>query len=255
MYHNMNEIVLVISIVLFLLIILSLLLYFVVKRTNRIAKNKFMDNMIELNVLVEDKEKTLDDLNNEIESKKKQIKELNDELSLGNVSKSKEGKKDVVLPKYTDFEDGNILENYKYIKKHFNIDMVSVVKEFLNNQLTDSNDYREYMEIKNIMTYDVVYKLYGYSSDEQLLILDELLNDKQKDLFKKELSDNPFSLKKFLERLDKLIEQTNPEIKILVGDNNVNFDYLDSNIKTLYDESISEGLKIIYKGIIYDYSI
>ena len=58
-----------------------------------------------------------------------------------------------------------------------------------------------------------------------------------------------------MEKLDNLIEESDPQITILVGNKKDNYNYMNKNIKTIYDENITEGFKIVYKNIVYDYSI
>ena len=64
-----------------------------------------------------------------------------------------------------------------------------------------------------------------------------------------------FNIVKFINRLDDLIKKSDPRIYIYVSNKNINFNNLHKNIETIYDEKITEGFKVEYKGKIYDYSI
>jgi hypothetical protein len=94
-----------------------------------------------------------------------------------------------------------------------------------------------------------------YQSHEQKLIINELLSDIEKEVLSNLIHKKKFNVVKFLDELDSLILKSDPQIKIYIGNENENFNYLNKNITTIYDENITEGFKIVYKGIIYDYSI
>ena len=55
--------------------------------------------------------------------------------------------------------------------------------------------------------------------------------------------------------LDILIENSNPEIRIVTGLKGVDYNHLNKYINTVYDSNITEGFKIVYRGRVYDYSI
>ena len=44
-------------------------------------------------------------------------------------------------------------------------------------------------------------------------------------------------------------------IYVLVGNKNVSFNDVSDRVKTMYKEEVYRGIKIIYKGNIYDYSL
>jgi hypothetical protein len=52
-----------------------------------------------------------------------------------------------------------------------------------------------------------------------------------------------------------MINENNPNIYILVGTEEENYDKIDDRIRTIYDSSIYKGFKIIYKNKLYDYSL
>ena len=63
------------------------------------------------------------------------------------------------------------------------------------------------------------------------------------------------SLNDFLSYLDELITDSNPNITVLVGNKNMNFDYLSKYVKTIVADDIYKGIKIIYKNKVYDFSL
>ena len=254
----MNEIILAIIVVLILLLILASLFLFTVKRVNILVKKIFVDKLQEYDFLIEDKEKKVEELNKNIETKKNDKNELENLISKLKAEREdlKIEESEVVMPKGADYEDGNLLESYKKIKEGFNFNYEDKVKEFLKSEVTDSdNKYDIYVNVRKYFSHKSVYKISTYSSNEQKIIVNGLLSDEEKNILKDLLSKSKFNIVKFINRLDDLIKKSDPKIYIYVSSKNMNFDKLHNNIETIYDEKMTEGFKVEYKGKIYDYSI
>lgn len=254
----MNDIILAIGIVLFFLSLLVMILTFTIKRVNVLMKKTFIDKLQQYDHLINDKEKKIDFLDKSIDKKTKSFVKLEHEVELlqkdlENVEEVK--KEHVILPTDADFEDGNILSGYKKIKEGFKFDVEAVIKDFLNSLSLEDNNYELYCTVKNYFTHNSIYTIMTHQSEEQRLIINELLSEKEKEVLNKLITKKKFNIVKFLDELEDLILKSNPEIKIYTGNENKDFNYLNKNITTIYDENITEGFKIVYKGIIYDYSI
>lgn len=251
----MQELLIIIAIVVFLVLILTFLLSVIVKKTNVLIKNVFVEKMSEFDYLIGDKERKIVELNDDINNKKNILTELEEKSREYEKVESKKND-DIVIPKFTDFEDGNLFYNYKVIKEKFNYDAENVLRDFFQkNRLEDNQKYQIYKKVREYFSSDVIYKLSLYSGEEQYDIITELLNDEEKKILGKNLSKNKFDLRKLIDVINEEIIKNNPEIKIYVGNKNCNYDKLNSNVKTIYDEKITEGFKIVYKGVVYDYSI
>ena len=254
----MNEIILAIGIVLFLLSLLVMILTFTVKRVNVLMKKTFVDKLQEYDYLINDKEKKIDYLDKSIDRKTKSYAKLEQEVELleKNLQKVEEVKREhIILPTDADFEDGNILSGYKKIKEGFNFDVESKIKEFLSSISFDDSHYELYCTVKNYFNHNSIYTIMTYQPSEQQLIINELLSENEKEILGSLLKKRKFNIVKFLEEIDSLILKSNPEIKVYIGNENENFNYLNENITTIYDKNITEGFKIVYRGVIYDYSI
>ena len=55
--------------------------------------------------------------------------------------------------------------------------------------------------------------------------------------------------------LDEQIDRTSPIIYVKVGSKYENYDRINPNIRTIYDDKVYTGMIIIYKSKIYDYSL
>ena len=252
----MNDVIIVIIVILALLLILCFLLAYIVKRINLLSKNIFFDKMEQFDFLIGDKEEKVDELNNVISKKENDI--LNLELKISEymgLSDTKKTDNEVVLPIYVDFEDEDVITNYKSIKEKFDFDTKDIIEKFLKEKVSDNINYNVYVKVRSYFTYDVLYRLYTYQKSEQLLIISNLLSQDEKKVLNEYLNKDNFDIKNFISSLDELIIKNSPEIKIFVGSENENYNFLDSHINTIYDANIIEGFKILYKGIVYDYSI
>lgn len=221
-------------------------------------KKTFVDKLQEYDFLIDDKEKKIEMLDKSIDRKTKSYAKLEQEVeelekNLQNVEEIK--KEHVVLQTDADFEDGNILSGYKKIKDGFKFDVETKIKEFLNTISDEKETYKLYCNVKNYFSHSSIYTIMTYQVEEQKLIINELLSDKEKEVLGKLINKKKFNIVKFLSELDSLILKSNPEIMVYTGNKNDSFNYLDDNIITVYDENITEGFKIIYKGVVYDYSI
>lgn len=251
----MSELVIIIVVIAFLSLVLTFLLTFIVKKTNGLVKSIYVDRMSEFDFLLVDKEKRVNELNDDIKKKTELISQLEEKTKEYNNSDSVK-KDDVVMPKFVGFEDTSTFNNYRIIKEKFSYDPTDVIKDFiLKNSNNDINDYQLLKEVRSYFTFDVIYKIGLYQSHEQYEIVTSLLNSTELNKLKGYLNKDKFDLKKFIEELDELLIKTNPEIKVLVGNKEKDYSNLGKNVTTCYDNKITEGFKIIYKGVIYDYSI
>jgi len=241
----------------FLLLILTLLLLYIVKKVNLVSKDVFMNKLENFNSLIDDKDKKLEELNEIINKKEKIMSDLNESINVleKKQSRKKEITTEVILPKGADYEDENILKNYKKIRENFNFNKKNIIISFINNgNNCDINIYYTLKKIRSYFSYDVIYKIMSYDKTIQRKIVDELLLDNEK-VYVKDLLSKNFNINRFISKLDERLTKANPEILIYSGDKSENFDYLSKLVRTIYDESITEGFKIEYKGVIYDYSI
>ncbi len=254
----MSEILIAIGVVLVLLSLLVIIFTFTVKRVNSLMKKTFVDKLQEYDYLIDDKEKKIELLEKNLDRKTKSYAKLEREVeelekSLKNVEEVK--REHIVLQTDADFEDGNILSGYKKIKEGFKFDIETKIKDFLDKVDSDSKNYKLYCNVKNYFSHSSIYTIMTYQVEEQKLIINELLSPDEKEVLANLINKKKFNIVKFLSELDALILKSNPEIKVFVGSKNESYNHLNENIVTIYDDSITEGFKIVYKGIVYDYSI
>ena len=69
------------------------------------------------------------------------------------------------------------------------------------------------------------------------------------------LAKQNFEVEDFLNYIEYETSKCDPTVYIMVGEEKINFDYIDKRIKTVYSPKIYKGIQIIYKNKMYDYSL
>ena len=239
------SLLLLIIVFLFIGLLIAVMFFFLKKtvlKVNQQLKDYFVDKL-----------QVYDDLINE---KEKKLKGLNEELEI----KSKDGEKqDIYLYdiKNIEYQDEDIFKKMKDVEKRFNVNNVDLLEEFITKKFTDNtvSYYNQLIEIKESFNHDMIYKILSESPSEQESIIRGLLKCESKILDDFKTKEKKFNTLKFISYFDKLIDEVDPYIYVYVGDSSENFDYVHPFIKTKIDENIYKGLFIVYRGILYDYSL
>lgn len=254
----------------------------IIKRVNHKAKIYFVEKLQEYNYLIDEKEEELTKLRAIILEKEKlqrlkQSQEMQEEtytevvFSSEMEQKLKEMKKfknkmdekqqavyDVSTP---ELREETFFNNYKELKKNFKTDNEKTIKEFLEKHKStkkDAETYKILVNFKKQFTKETIYELLTLSKEDQYKIISEIIKPQEEKIieFRKNFSkSNEFDVNQLLKTIEEMIDKTDPNIYVYVGDVTLNYDNLGENIKTKYYKNMSEGVIIHYKGKIYDYSI
>ena len=155
------------------------------------------------------------------------------------------------------YEVDEIFKIAKTIDSKFSVDSEKIIKEFIKNKVTNINQdyYNNLLKIKEKIDEIGVYNIL-ISDDGYVKKLINSFNAIDKKIVHKYLviSDS-IDINDFINYIDSEIYKNDPTIYVLVGEEHINYDSIDSRIKTLYKDNIYKGLKIIYKNKMYDYSL
>ena len=227
-----------------------------VKKINAMLKKVYVDKLQEYDSIISEKEKQSSELDDEIKEKEKHCRELESKITQYGLFKDKRGRNSTVIPTEADFEDLNILEGYKKIKKGFNFDKAEMIRQFAEEHAgDDARNYATLLRIKRNFSHKIVLKISSFSKAEQKIIVKNLIDEKDYHLVEKIIETSKFSVSGFLKKLENLIIKNNPKINVYVGNEEENYDNIADNVRTIYDSNIVDGFRIEYKGTIYDYSI
>lgn len=154
----------------------------------------------------------------------------------------------------TDYETINALKVANKVDEIFKIDEEQILKDFLS-KAKFNEDYKIYQELQDRFSPNLIYKLKMLNKESQIKTISKMLSDKEYEVFNAYLERRKFKLEKFLIDLDELIENNLPQVEVIVGSPNKNYDYLSPYIKTTYSDDVYRGIIIKYQDRIYDYSI
>jgi hypothetical protein len=94
------------------------------------------------------------------------------------------------------------------------------------------------------------------TSEEQASILSETLNGEQKALLDEYISQGIyFETYLFLNWLSQFVFENGSKVIVRTSREEDNFDNIDDRVRTEYDETLCEGVSILSKGRLYDFSL
>ena len=247
------EYVVAVIVSLTLISILFFLLRSTVKRIDINTKKYFIDKLQDYDYLIEEKKKILDDLNKKIEEQKDVLdKEQKEENKNNNINKN-EYYGEISIPKY---KDDNLFEKYKEIKEKFSFDKEELIRKFIKNlKNKDDVEFNTMFNIRKKFNSKKIYDILKLQPDEQQTYIYTMLDPEEIKIIKKYIKNDNIEINSFIIEMDTLLEKNDPVVYVYTGEKNKNYDYISPMIKTEYDEIINEGIKIKYKGNLYDFSL
>lgn len=235
-----------------LILVMFLILKNAVTKISDQTKAYFVDKLQAYDYLINEKEEKLNEINKQIKEKELGIEEDNKDSE----NKNYEFDYNIIdLFNATKYQDSSLFELNKLIEKEFNFDYVKIIKTFVNN-VKDYNKYNFCVELRNKIDSDMLYDISILNDEERKDYLkNKLTEDEYKiyEIFIETMDNN--SPEAFVEYLDQLVNLNNPNIIVLVGNENENYDYISDYVNTKVSKDIYKGIKIIYKDKIYDFSL
>ena len=255
----MFEIILEFSIIILLFNVLVVIFMFTAKRVNMLIKNKFVDGLKEYDYLLENRENELNNLNEIIEEKKLELKEVekkieeNDSISLSTEKKNENNNLNVLNDLL--IEEENIDTVYKQIKSSFSFDYTEIIKQFIKSNVDNNDISNELKNIRDKFSNKIIYKINCVDGELQKEIIKNILSDDEINLLDYDFDNSKFNILNFINFLEyKIIKESN-DIEIVVGYQDIDYSYIDERITMIYDNNITEGIKICYHNKVYDFSI
>ena len=240
-------------IIAFLVTIMFLILKKTVGIVNSQTKSYFVNKLQGYDDLIKDKEDKLLEIENQIKDKEKGIKE--EETDKSNNQRYAFDNNVIDLLNATKYQDNNIFELNKKIDENFVVNYEELIKDFLS-LCDDKNDYDFCYNLRGKFDSDTIYRLKSMLVDDYEAELKAMLDSKEYKVYEAfRLVESDSSIENFIDYLDQLVDLNNPKIRILVGNKSENYDHLSEYIETVYNDKIYRGIKIIYRGKVYDFSL
>lgn len=235
---------------------LVFLMFMVLKKTvgivNSQTKSYFVNKLQGYDDLIEDKENKLQLLDEEIKNKEKGIKEEKQER----INSVYAFDTNVIgLLNDAKYQNENIFELNKRIDENFVVNYEELIKDFLS-LCDDSKDYDFCLTLRKKFDSKTIYNLKILLKDEYEEAIKEMLSNKEYKVYEAfKVINTENTVDNFIDYLDQLIDLNSPKVKVLVGNKNENYDYLNENIETVVSDKIYRGIKIIYRAKVYDFSL
>ena len=160
--------------------------------------------------------------------------------------------------KFVNYRNIDFLKEYKAVKNKMQIYKEEVVVD-LAAKASKRDDYfaRLVNRIQTRFSFDTFYKIATMTEESQKEILEETLLEDEKLLLREycQLNDDVFDYLGFFNYLKKLSYQYDPKIYVKTGEVEDHFEEIDERIVTEYDAGICEGIRVVSKNVLYDYSI
>ena len=220
-----------------------------VKNLNERAKTYFVNKLQNYDEIIESKSRQLEVINEKIRN----LENINIEDNLKTTNSKFDSSYEIKDPTY---KDDQIFREYKKINEKFNINNEEVIISFIEKNIQNCSNalYHLLNSIDNKLNFECIYKLILMNSAEQVEALKRIFTDEEMKILYT-YSQSEFNILKFKGYIEELIRKEDPTIYIKVGNKEENYDYLNSLIKTSYDDSLCKGIMIIYKSKLYDYGL
>lgn len=156
------------------------------------------------------------------------------------------------------YMDPDFTRDYKQIRENFIFDKEALLRDFAKSLPNEPEDAKV-LAAKGIigrLNAETCFELSTLSSDEQVSVLTEIFDGLQKELLA-EYMRNYSKLEgfEFVSWLKEYIFRNGQSIIVRTGMKDDDFSSVDKRILMERDDSLIEGMYVIHKGKVYDYSI
>lgn len=221
-----------------------------VDRVNEQTKTYFVDKLQVYDELIDEKESKLKEINEKLENKKAELAKYSDTNSKKNYVFDKSI---IDIMAEADYKQSFFNELQKKIDNDFDFDYEKIILEFID-KIVDDKDYFTCLNIKTRFNSKLIYKVKSEINLEKAILSE--LKEEEKYIFTKFKKKNKVKkIEDFLNYVDELLSVTSPYIEVQVASSKQNYDHLSKYIKTVVNDSIYKGIKIIYKNKVYDFSL
>lgn len=155
------------------------------------------------------------------------------------------------------YQDAGFPLEYKEIRASFVFDRAAVLRSVLPQITRDrSADADVARRILGDISSEACYQLSTMTSEEQVGILSEALDKAQKALLDEYIATGVyFEAYLFLNWLSQFVFENGSEVIVRTARADDDFDSIDDRVRTKYDEALCEGVNILSKGRLYDFSL
>lgn len=237
-------------------VVINLIMFFALrtlsKKFSQNMKNQLFDSMSYYSDLLKEKEERLQELNAQIQDANPNQDSVVEEGMQRGLN---------LVEKHIEYQNEQFFDTYKLIKENFRRDYKRLIQEFIEKNVKGQEgeameEYNRYRIMREKMNQAVCYEL--------MTTVEEELEEKLKNLFTKweyqEIQkycqrEDGFDAGEFCDWLNEKLKQEAPRAVIKVSGELRALETKTADYEIQYDESLIEGVKILYKGRVFDYSL
>jgi hypothetical protein len=164
----------------------------------------------------------------------------------------------VYVDEKLDYQVSDLLKLVKKIEKGFIVDNEAVIQAFIKEKV-ETDNFKKYDKLKKVKDYIMSLGVYQIlTTNEENFIENverEIEKIDHKIYHRYIMTADEFEIEDFLNYVENEMGTCDPTIYVIVGGEDENYDKLDDRIKTIFDDRVYKGIKIIYKNKLYDYSL
>jgi len=259
-----------IAIFIAIFLIMGVMIYFITASLRIVTENAnkkvnayFISKLGEYDKDFKEKMNRLEELQESKEEVEQQIKILKMDYNALNVSRFYKPRpviRDTYIP-VAHYIDNEFFSDYKKAKRLLVMDKAQIIRTVFEKYPYEGNIERYNLanSIKDKLNYEAMYDLCTLPKLEQLQALNEGLTASEVDLLeeyiKSLLDPDKFDIIGFINWIKFVVNEESPILTAYLGEEDEDYSDVADNVVCLYDKNVCEGIRIVYQGRLFDYSI
>lgn len=251
-------------------LIMAVMIYFITASLRIVTENAnkkvnayFLSKLGEYDKDFKEKMNKLEELRESREEVEQEIKILKLDYNALNVSRFYKPRpviNDTYIP-VAHYIDNEFFSDYKKAKRLLVMDKAQIIRTVLEKYPYEGNikRYNSANSIKKKLNYEAMYDLCTLPKMEQLRVLSDALEKSEVDLLeeyiKTLLDPTTFDVIGFIDWIRFVVNEESPMLTAYLGEEDEDYSDVADNVQCLYDKNVCEGIRIIYQGRLFDYSI
>lgn len=161
--------------------------------------------------------------------------------------------------KQAEYKDETFKDKYKELKQEMDFDKSDLILDIIDNSDDEKTDIisKVFENILNSFDFDTIYELSTIPSNRQIEILNQVFSKEEKAVLRKYIETNGgnFDCIGFFNYVKQNAQLYDPNYYIKTAWQDEKFDDINDKVVTEHDENIVDGIKVVHKNKLYDYSI
>ena len=240
--------------IILVLLLMTVVIFFILKNT---VSNINEQGRVYFTLKLQQYEKEFEGKHVNNDERNKGLEERN-RNNIKSISQIKRSGSLVYVDEKLDYQVSDLLKLVKKVEKGFIVDNEEIIKAFIQEKV-ETDSYKKYDKLKKVKEYILdlgVYQILTTNEEHFIENVEREIEKIDHKIYHRYIMMNDeFEIEDFLNYVENEMGTCDPTIYVIVGGEEENYDRLDDRIKTIFDDRVYKGIKIIYKNKLYDYSL